>query len=165
MVNFYTQILASQPYSFGFIFLTLLSVLEWVSPYLDILIMLFFQFPLTFLQTQKGMYIFIMQIVTSLMLIGMVFMIIWEMFHWGTTLNLVLLLLIQKFVIWSRLELMCIYLSLKVSSQASFISSFSAAGAVAIAHTNQLFCLYQQSKSWNSDMLLIIAEEFLRLPN
>ena len=83
MVNFYTQILASQPYSFGFIFLTLLSVLEWVSPYLDILIMLFFQFPLIFLQTQKGMHIFIMQIVTSLMLIGMVFMIIWEMFIGG----------------------------------------------------------------------------------
>ena len=45
-------------------------------------------FPLMFLQNQKGMCLFITQLMTILMLIGMVFLIIWKMFHERATFKL-----------------------------------------------------------------------------
>ena len=46
-----------------------------------ILIILLFQFPLTYQQTQNEIPCFIAKLTTILVLIGMVFLVIWEMFH------------------------------------------------------------------------------------
>ena len=46
-----------------------------------ILIILLSQFPLIYQQTQNGMPCFIAKLTTILVLIGMVFVVIWEMFH------------------------------------------------------------------------------------
>ena len=82
MVNCSTQISDCDCQSPGFLIclflLMLLFVLEWLSLHWKILIMLF---PLTFYQTHNGMPCFIVQYMTILMLIGMVSVIIWEMFH------------------------------------------------------------------------------------
>ena len=56
--------------------------------------MLFSQIPLAFLHTQKGMPFFIAQSINILVLIGTVFVVIWEMFCGKIFLNLVLLLLV-----------------------------------------------------------------------
>ena len=61
-------------------FLMLVFVLQWLSLPWEILIMLWSQFPLTFHHIQNGMLCFIALLVTILMLIGAVFIIIWEMF-------------------------------------------------------------------------------------
>ena len=82
---------------------------------------------------------------TILVLIGMVFVIILEMFHGRISLNLVLLLLLVNFVSGFRLELMYIYHIENPSSP-----WFSAACAAAIVHGNHFFCLYQREKSSDS---------------
>ena len=89
--------------------LTLVFVLQWLSLHLEILIMLLSPFPLTFQLVRNRMPHFIAYLMTILMLIGMVFVIIWEMFHGSISLNLVLLLLLVNFVSGFRLELMYIY--------------------------------------------------------
>ena len=61
---------------------------------------------------------------TIFVLIGAVFMIIWEMFHGRISLDLVLLLLLVNFASGFRLELMHISLT-ESSGQASFIMVFS----------------------------------------
>ena len=106
-----------------FFLLTLVFVLQWLSLNCKILIMFLAQFPLTFHPIHNGMPHFISLLVTILVLIEMVFVIIWEMFHGKISLNSVLLLLLVNFVSGFRLELM--YVSLmerEVSGQASLIS-------------------------------------------
>ena len=61
--------------------LTLLFVLQWLSLYWEMLIMFLCQFPLAFLQTQSEMLFCIPFFLNKLTLIGMVFLIILEMFH------------------------------------------------------------------------------------
>ena len=61
--------------------LTLVFVLLQLSLHWEIQIMLLSQFPLNFPLTQREMPLFIMQLTTILVWIGMVFVIIWEMFH------------------------------------------------------------------------------------
>ena len=56
--------------------LTLVFVLQWLALHLEILIMLLSQFPLTFQSTQIRMPCFTTQLMTILVLIGMVFVII-----------------------------------------------------------------------------------------
>ena len=68
------------------------------------------QFPLTFQLIHNRMPYFITYLMTILVLIGMVFMIISEMFHGRISLYLVLLLLLVNFVSRFRLKLM--YISL-----------------------------------------------------
>ena len=92
--------------------LTLVFVLQWPFLKWEILVMLS-QFPLTFYQTQNERPCFMAQLMTIFVIIGTVFVIIWEMFHGRISLNLVLLLLLVNFVSGSRLEL--IYMSLIVS--------------------------------------------------
>ena len=83
------------------LFWTLVFVLLWLSLHWKVLIMLVSQFPLIFVQTQCGdvgrgsVLLFIAQL-----LIETVFVIIWEMFCWKISLNLVLLrlLLLPNFV-------------------------------------------------------------------
>ena len=69
MVNFPTWIPTSDSHSpalLHFFFLTRVFVLQWLFLYWEILMMLLFQFPLTFLQTKMGVLLFIAQIVITL---------------------------------------------------------------------------------------------------
>ena len=86
--------------------LILVFALQWLSLHWEILILLLLKFPLTFHHIHNGMPCLITLLVTILMLIGMVFAIIWEMFHVRISLNSVLLLLLVNFVSGFRLELM-----------------------------------------------------------
>ena len=88
--------------------LTLVFVPQWFPLHWKILIMLLSQFPLIFRKTQNGMPHFITLLMTILVLIGMVFEIISEMFHGRISLNSLLLLLLVNFVSGFRLELMCV---------------------------------------------------------
>ena len=97
---------------------TLVFVLQWVSLHWEILIILLVQFPLTFHQTHNGISRFIAWVMTILVLIGTVFVIIWEMFHGKISLNSVVLLLLVTLASGFRLEL--IYISLIVSIRSSF---------------------------------------------
>ena len=73
--------------------------LQWLSFHQEILIMLLSQFPLTFYHIHNRMPHFLALLMTILVLIGLVFMIIWEMFHGRISLNLVLLLLLVHFLV------------------------------------------------------------------
>ena len=88
-----------------FFLLTLVLVLQWLSLYWEILIVLLSQFALTFNYIHNRMLRFIALLMTILVLIGMVFVIISEMFYGRTSLNSVLLLPVN-FVSGFRLELM-----------------------------------------------------------
>ena len=81
-----------------FFFLMLVFVLQWLSLHWEILIMFLSQFPLIFHQIHNGMPRFIALLMTILVLIGMVFMIIWEIFHGRISLNSVLMLLLMNFI-------------------------------------------------------------------
>ena len=80
--------------------------------------MLLSQFPLTSHHIHNRKPCFIALLMAILVLIGMIFVIILEMFHGRISLNLVLLLLLVNFVSGFRLELM--YISLIESIRSSF---------------------------------------------
>ena len=87
-----------------FFFLTLAFVLQWLSLHWEILIMLFSQFPLTLYHIHNEMPHFIAFLLIILMLTGMAFIIILEMFHGRISLTSVLLLLLVNFMSGFRLE-------------------------------------------------------------
>ena len=88
-----------------------------VFPRWEILIVLFSQLSLTFLQIQKVMPLFITQLTTILVLIGRVFVTISEMSHARIFLNsLILLLLLLNFEKRVQSELMCISLIVNIRS-------------------------------------------------
>ena len=64
-----------------FFLVTLVFVLQWLFPHLEILIMLLSQFPYTSNDIHNRMPRFIELLMTILLLVGTVFVIIWEMFH------------------------------------------------------------------------------------
>ena len=70
-----------RPALLDFFLVTLVFVLQWLSPHLEILIMLFSQFPYTSYYIHNRMPRFIELLMTILLLVGTVFVIIWEMFH------------------------------------------------------------------------------------
>ena len=74
---------------------------------------------LTFYQIHNRMPCFLAYLMTILVLIGIVFGIIWEIFCGRISLNLVLLLLLVNFVSWFGLELM--YISLIENIKSSLI--------------------------------------------
>ena len=88
---------------------------------------------------------FIAYLMTILVLIGMVFVIIWEMFNGRISLKSMLLLLVN-FVSGFRLELMYISLSWSLTC----LHGFSTACAAAIVHRNHFLRFYQQNKSSES---------------
>ena len=107
-----------------------------------------------------------------LLLIGMVFVIIWEMFHGRIYLNSVLLLLLVKFVSESSLELIHIYIPhhkymFKPHSSPWFLAACAAAAA--IVHRNHFFSLNQQIKSCECKVKFRQASNefkgFWKLPN
>ena len=107
-----------------FFLLTLVFVLQWFSLHQQILIMLMPQFPLTFHHNHNGIPHCIAMLMATFVLIGMVFMIIWEMFHWMISLNSVLLLLLVNFVSGFRLESMYICLLESIRSSLSHLNGF-----------------------------------------
>ena len=125
MVNFPTRILdcdSHWPALLDLFLLTLLIVLQWLSLHWEILIMLFSQFPLTSHQIYNRMPRFITYLMAIFVLLGMGFVIIWEMFPGRISLNSVLLLLLQNFVSGFRLESM--YISHVENLRSSLIHLF-----------------------------------------
>ena len=85
LLRWLTFLLASQTVILTILFfwiylflLMLVFVLQWVSLYWEILIMFLPQFPLTFHHIQNGTSCFIALLIAILVLIGMTFMIIWD---------------------------------------------------------------------------------------
>ena len=144
----------SQSCSFGLFLLMLVFVQQWLSCHWEILIMLLSQYPLTFHHIHNGMPHFIALLMTLLMLIGAVFLIIWEMFHGRISLNSVPLLqqnsLAAEFWEWVQVGT-DVYIP-HWKYQVKYHSSpwFSAACTAAIVHRNHLFCFYQKGKSYES---------------
>ena len=129
----------------------------------EILIILLPLFPLTFLQTQKWMPYSFAQLMTILMLIGVVFVIISEMFLGKISINLVLLLLLN-FGIAFKLEIYIPHWNYQVKSHSSF-SWFTAASA---ASSNKSFVFTNRRNlhiKKNSGRPVIIAKWLLKLPN
>ena len=83
-----------------------------------------------------------------IVLIGVVFMIIWEMFHGRISLYSMLLLLLLNFVSGFRLQL--IYKCLIISGKASLISLFLTCLCCCCNSQKLLFHLYGQNKSSES---------------
>ena len=133
-------------------------MLQWISIHWELLIMLS-QFRLSFCQTQNRMPYFIVELMSILVLIGMVFVIIGEMFHGRISLNSVLLLLLVNFVSEFRVESMYISLIVSIKSRVTHLHGFQLVFFVATVHINHFVCLYQQNKSSES------KGKFLKLPN
>ena len=140
-----------------FLRLMLVFVLQWLSHHWEILIMLLSQFPLTFHQIYNRIPHFIGWLMTILVLIGMVFMIIWEMLHGRIYLNSVI-----------------VGIDVYISHQKYHVKPhsspwFSAASVAAIVHRNHFFvCTNRiniQNLKESSDRPVIIAKGFLKLPN
>ena len=113
---------------------------------------------------------FIVWLMTILVLIGMVFVIIWEMFHRRIPLNSWLLLLLVNFgQVQVGIDIYIYIRHRKYQVKPHSSPWFSAACAAAIVHRNHFFHLYQQNKSSESKVnfrqLVIIAKGFLMLPN
>ena len=129
MANFPTWILDCDSHSPALLNLflssdTLVFVLQWLSFNWEILIMLLSQFPLIFHHIYNRMPCFITLRMTIVVLIGMVFVIIWEIIHGKILLNSVLLLLLVNFVSGCRMELMCISLFEIVRSNLTHLHGF-----------------------------------------
>ena len=114
MVNFPTQIPNCDCQSPAFLDLFFLLMVVFVLQCLTIcqgnVKMFLFQIPLAFHQTQNGIPHFIAQLMIIHVLIGTVFVIIWQRFHFRISLNSVLLLLPVNFVCRLRLELIHMYI-------------------------------------------------------
>ena len=144
-----TVILTVQPFWVYFFLLTLALSLQWLSLHWEILIMLLSQFPLTFHHILNGMPCFITLLMTILVLIGMVFMIIWEMFHGRISLNSVLLLsaTASEFCEWVQVGNDVYIPHPKYQVKLHSSPWFSGACAAVIVHRNHFFHLYQKDKS------------------
>ena len=91
---------------------------------------------------------------TILVLIGMVFVTIWEMFHGRISLNLVLLLLLVNFVSGFRLRLMYILLIVSTKSNLTHLHGFQQLVLLPYFIEITWFHLYQQNKSSESKVKL-----------
>ena len=102
---------------------------------------------------------------TILVMIGTVFVIIWEMFYGWTWISLNFIFKLVNFVIRFRLELMHIPLMVSIRKyQVKPHSSprFSAAWAAVIVPRNNFFRLYQQNKSCESKIKFRQASNFYK---
>ena len=106
----------------------LIESLLLIVPYhiygITLLIMLLSQFPLTFHHIHNRMPHFMALPMTILVLIGMVFVIMWEVFHGRIPLDSVLLLLLVNFLSGFRLELMYISLIERIRSSLTHLHGF-----------------------------------------
>ena len=117
-------ILTDMLFWISFLLLTLVFVLQRLSLHWEIVIMLLAQFPLTFHHIRNRMPCFIAELMTILVLIGMVFVTISEMFQGEISLNSVLLLLLFNFVSGFRLELMYLSLIQNIRSSLTHVHAF-----------------------------------------
>ena len=92
---------------------------------------------------------FIKLLMTNLVLSGMVFMIIWEMFHGMVSLDSVLLLLLVIFCEWVQVGTDVYIPHQKYKVKPHLSPWFSAACVTAIVHRNHFFHLHQKDKSSN----------------
>ena len=137
----------------------LVFVLHQSSLHYEIWIILLSQFPLIPLQTRKEMSLFIAQVMSILESIGMVFLIIWEMFHMRISLNSVFLLLLLT-LIGPRLKLMYI------SPSSSTWFSGTIAHKYHFFHRNHICHSSKKSlPKWNSDRQVFVAKGFSKLRN
>ena len=101
------------------------TIWQWFSIHWEILIMLLSQFPLTFHQIHNGMPFFIAYLMTILVLIDMVFVIIWKMFH-GSLGEVGVSAAASELYEWVRdfgkFGNWCIYSSYKISGQACSVA-------------------------------------------
>ena len=104
--------------------LTLVFVLQWLSLHWEILIILLSQFPLTFYKIHIRNSYLNAYIMSILVLIAMVFIIIWEMFHGRISLSFMLLLLLVNFLSRFRLELMYISLIENTTTNLTLLHGF-----------------------------------------
>ena len=127
MVNFPTWIPdcgSHSPALLNFFLLMLVFVLQWFSLHWAILMMLLSHFPVTFHHIHNRMSHFIAFHMTTLMLTGMVYMIILEMFYGRISSNSVLLLLLGNFVNGFRSELMYTSHTESIRSSLTHINGF-----------------------------------------
>ena len=117
-------ILTDMLFWISFLLLTLVFVLQRLSLHWEIVIMLLAQFPLTFHHIRNRMPCFIAELMTILVLTGMVFVTISEMFQEEISLNSVLLLLLFNFVSGFRLELMYLSLTQNIRSNLTHLHAF-----------------------------------------
>ena len=151
-----------------FFLLILVFVLQWLSFHWGIQIMLLSQFPFTFCQTQNEMPISFCSLVIVLvivLLIGMVFVIIGEMFHGRISLKSVPLV---NFVSGLRLELINISLII-ISGQASLhgfrllvLLPYFIEITFFLFFSNRINFLNLNS---SSDRIVNLVKGFLKLPN
>ena len=131
---------------------------------LEIRIMLLSQFPLTFHHIHSRM-----SSAIALLMIGTVYVIIWEMFHGRISLNLVLLLLLVNFVSGFRLELMYISLIESIRSSLTHFHGFQQLVLLPYFIEIPFFVCTKRINLLNlkyiSDTLVIVANGFLKLPN
>ena len=150
LLGFQTVILTVLLFWIYFFPLTLVFVLQWLSLHWEILVIFLSQFSLSFHHIHNGMPHFVAYLMTILVLIEMVFVITWEMFHGRILLNSVLLLLLVKFCECVQVEIH-VYISHQKYQVKSHSSPwFSAACAAPIVYKNHFFCLYQKDKSAQS---------------
>ena len=117
-----------------FILLMLVFVLQWLFLHWESS-MLLSHFPLTFYHIHNEMPCFIAVLMIIFVLIGTVFMIIWEMFHGRISLNSVLLLLLVRAQV--GIDVYIPHRKYQVKPHSS--PWFSAACAAAIVHRNHFF--------------------------
>ena len=122
-----------------FFLVTQVFVIQWLSLHWEILIMWLYQFPSIWLSVplKNGSLVSLCSFfLTFIVLIGMVFVIIWEMFYERISLNLGLLVFLRIAVGEFKLELMYIFLSVNIRSP-SFICMFFS-------------CFFCSHSSWKS---------------
>ena len=112
-------------------------------------------------QTQNRMPHFIVSLMNIIVLIGVVFVIIWEMFHGRISLYSMLLLLLLNFVSGFRLELIC--KCLMISGKASLISLFLTCLCCCYNSQKLLFHLYWKNKSSESKVKIRQASNHCKM--
>ena len=154
------------PFWIDLFLLTLVLVLYCLSLHWEILLMLLCQFQLTFPQTQKGMPYVISQTMTILILTGLIFSIIWEMFFLEDIfeINVSTSTAATGFCKWVQVGIVLYIPHHKYQVKPHSPPLFSSAWAVAISfvYTNIINLLHLQ---WTSYRLVINVKGFLKLPN
>ena len=102
--------------------------------------MLLYQFPFTYHQSQNGMPCFIVWLMTILVLIGMFFVIIWEMLE--HIFKLCASAAAHEFCEWVQVGIDVYIPHCKYQVKPDLSPLFSAACAAVIVHRNQFFCLF-----------------------
>ena len=172
IVNFSARMPDCDSHSFALLDLFLLMlvfVLKRPSLHWEILIMLLSQFPFSFHHIHNGMPHFIALLITILVVIGMVFVIIWEMLHGRISLNSVLLLLVGNCLRGFKFELMYISLIESIRSLLTHLHDFQLLVLLPYFKEITFFVCTKTINLLNlnlsSDMLVIIAKGWLKLPN